>query len=279
MDFSPIIVNLIKRTSKELFKFNDKIESLKQKFSKSCPSDDELKLIIEQKVKITQVLQSTLDSLESLVTLTKNIPPILKVLKTSIKVIKLIPIPAAVPPGIGLPINIVINLSDLLNILKLFIEKGSGSIGAIPVGLKSLVNIIRHSISLLESLDALILKCLEKKAIESNTSIEEIREEFSFSEGIIESQQIEEENEEELLQQLTDGYYYKGFKLIVEKNPPIYKLSPLRIRGFKSIEDGVQSSIIELYTYGGKYSYNPKVETLINEIKSLIDLYLLTKRN
>lgn len=62
-----------------------------------------------------KVLRSTLDSIRKVPT---NLTPLLKVLDTSLKIVLNLPIPQAVPPGVGLPISVTTKYADLMHLLK-----------------------------------------------------------------------------------------------------------------------------------------------------------------
>jgi len=91
-----------------------------------------LNQIIQQKNTLQGALNTITSPLSTLETLSNTINPILTGLETAVTVIKALPIPTAVPPGIGIPVNIINGFSDALDTLKILLDKFGGPLEIIP---------------------------------------------------------------------------------------------------------------------------------------------------
>ena len=64
------------------------------------------------------------------------------IVKVTVKVIKAIPIPTSVPPGVGIPINVLTILSDSLDQLDKLLTYGKGITTVVPLLTKAVLSMI-----------------------------------------------------------------------------------------------------------------------------------------
>tara|TARA_R110000796_G_scaffold84972_3_gene184775 strand:+ start:1411 stop:2583 length:1173 start_codon:yes stop_codon:yes gene_type:complete len=120
---------------------------------------DSISSIIDSKNKISSALQSIQTPLVVLTTTATTLDNVITVVKTAVKVIKAIPIPTAIIPpsgGIGLPINVLMILSDNLDQLDKLLTYGKGVTSSVPVLTKSVIGMISKTIIKLNALDDII---------------------------------------------------------------------------------------------------------------------------
>lgn len=152
-----------------------RLGDLESKFrSTGCPKD--LKRTRNQ----LEGLQSNLNSIDNRISKFKRIPNKLKGplggLKAALKVILAIPIPQAVPPGIGIPVNITTKFADALHLVKEFIKQISDDVDAITHitdgGVGELESVQRAMRKVQFSLKA----CEIEKELNDKLSLEELEE-------------------------------------------------------------------------------------------------------
>ena len=142
--------------------------------STGCPKD--LKRTRNQ----LQGLQSNLNSIDNRISKFKRIPNKLKRpvggLKKALKLVLSIPIPQAVPPGIGIPVNITTKFADVLHLIKEFIKQISDDVDAITHitdgGFGELESVQRAMRKVQFSLKA----CEIEKELNDKLSLEELEE-------------------------------------------------------------------------------------------------------
>lgn len=151
-----------------------------------CPSD--LKRTRAKK----NSLQSAINGIDGRIGKFRNLPKKLKGpisgLKAALKIILSLPIPQAVPPGIGLPINITTKYADLLHLLKEFVRQISDDIDALnailsgPSGqLKSISRMMSNVEFALKACE--IEKALQDKIDDGTLAIEQLTELGIVDEG------------------------------------------------------------------------------------------------
>ena len=102
-------------------------------------------------------LQGALDTLRSPITtlekLADTLGKIIPTLKTVVTIIRNLPLPTAVPPGVGLPATVLNNFSNTLDIMKVTIDKIDGPISVVSDGVKEIVKVITPLLGKLKLLD------------------------------------------------------------------------------------------------------------------------------
>lgn len=94
--------------------------------------ENTLNVVITQKNTLQGALNTIITPLSTLETLSNTIGGILTGLKAAVTTIKLLPIPTSVPPGVGLPVNVINGFSVALDTLKAVIDKFGGPLEIIP---------------------------------------------------------------------------------------------------------------------------------------------------
>ena len=102
-------------------------------------------------------LQGALDTLRKPITtlekLADTLGKIIPTLKTVVTVIRNLPLPTAVPPGVGLPATVLNNFSNTLDVMKVTIDKIDGPISVVSEGVKEIVKVITPLLGKLKLLD------------------------------------------------------------------------------------------------------------------------------
>lgn len=157
-----LLVKSTTRIIKNTAKFELAIDDLIEKFSGACPPKDELLKIVEQKNQIQSALQNVLGEF-SLVNSTVNTTKgIVTSVGTAVKVIKSIPIPTSVPPGIGIPVNVITLLADSLDTLGDLVKGAKASLKIVPPVAKTVTESAQTVIDKLSQLDSVLNKCIEE---------------------------------------------------------------------------------------------------------------------
>lgn len=259
-------------------------------------TEQTLNNLLTTKNRISNVLYKTQNSLETTRKTADTISKILIGIQTGITIIKTLPIPTAYPPGVGVPMGIINTFSDVLDKLNDYVKKGKGPLSQIPKVLGEITKILQNIINKLNSLDNVILYLLQIIIIlktylkygpnATETEIQEVTNEtFSnldlSSIGNNSNININETAEEELLKCLqsnsNDPCIYKGFKLEVEYDPNNkFSFPSRRIKGYNPELNRLvyNNSVYESDNPQG-YSFSSSLETLLSEIKYVIDTYLV----
>ena len=102
-----------------------------------CPPENTLRRLRRKK----QNVENKLSSIDRRLSKIRKLPKALKIpvkgLKAALKLILTLPIPQAVPPGFGLPINLTTNYADIMHLVKEFIKQISDDIEGIEVILQT----------------------------------------------------------------------------------------------------------------------------------------------
>ena len=281
MAFDKVILGVITRTVKSTSRFNIAVNSIKTQFDNGCPAPQELTKIIQQKNQINQALTQALRALGTIQSTAGTINGILTGIDAAITSIKAIPIPSAITPlapaGIGpslIPGRIFPILADALITLRDFVKTNKGVVEQIPSAVSSIQSAIQGTINNLNSLDALISRCLNQQT--SNLT-PEAKEAYFNQIGFALTQTGNNSNsninisansilEAQLQPNSINPLIYKDFKLTLEYDSSNRFSFPSR--RIKGVNDKTRQIV---YNYGGKYSYSSSTEVLFDEIKYQID--------
>jgi hypothetical protein len=282
MAFDRIILGTITRTVKSTARFDIAINSIKTQFDNGCPTPQELNKIIQSKNQINQALTQALGALSTINATAGTINGILTGIDAAITTIKALPIPSAITPlapaGVGpslIPGRIFPILSDALIILRDFVKKNKGTVDQIPSAISSIQSSIQGTINNLNSLDALILKCLNEQT--ANLS-PEAKVAYFNEVGFALTQTGNNSNsnvnisvnsilEAQLQPNAVNPLFYRDFKLTLEyNNSNKFSFPSRRIKGVNDKTGQI------VYNYGGKYSYSSSTEVLFDEIKYQINI-------
>ena len=274
MALGTVIAGLVRNAARSLVNFELAVDPLIERLQQSCPPKVELEIIIRQKNSIATALTQTQTALNTMVQTGQTVTGIINVTDIALRVIKNLPLPTSVPPGIGIPISIINRFTDTLIKLSDLIKTNRGIVASITPAVQSLNGDIQTILGKLTQLDTLLAGCLEEQT--ANLTEEE-KEDYFTSLGInlntLDTTSDPQVNlvggqalEDSLAPNSNDPLIYKGFKLIID-NDKENKLSfPRRRIVATRITNNVQ--IV------GDYSFSSSTQILVDEVKFQIDKYL-----
>ena len=179
--FGGIVALLVKTAVKSAVKFELAIDPIIAKFKSQCPPKSELDQILKQKNQISQAITQIQTSLTSLSDTGSTIDGIVTGMKVGVAIIKALPTPSSVPPGVGIPLNIINGFSDTLDTLGILLRGFGGVTSQIAPSLEIITKTLATVSNKLSILDGLLAGCLESET-EGMTNLE--KEEFFQSLGI-----------------------------------------------------------------------------------------------
>jgi hypothetical protein len=131
------------------------INQLKDK----CPNKSQLENIITIRNQIIDSLNSIKSTVNTINSIVNPLDIIIPPLKTAISVIKLLPIPTAAPPGIGIPVGVITTASDGLEVAKTLLKQTEIQLDSFDSILSYITSTIDEILSQIALLDILINKC------------------------------------------------------------------------------------------------------------------------
>tara|TARA_R110002020_G_scaffold354443_1_gene567207 strand:+ start:3103 stop:5004 length:1902 start_codon:yes stop_codon:yes gene_type:complete len=162
MALAGFISKIVQSITRTTFQFNKTLDVLISRFKNSCPSTQELKNLIQQKNEINGALVQIEQKISTLNKVASTSEAVVTGIKAAVTIIKQLPIPTSVPPGVGIPVNIINNFSDALDNLGTIIDKEEGSLDSIPEALDLISKDVSSVITKLNDLDVALNDCLEK---------------------------------------------------------------------------------------------------------------------
>lgn len=118
---------------------------------------DEIENLINQNIKVkntlTGALNTILKPIDTISKLVSTLNKVIPTLKTVVTIIKALPIPASVPPGIGLPVSVINGFSSSLIAIDKGLSKLEGPIGAADIGIKGIQTKVKPIVGKLRELD------------------------------------------------------------------------------------------------------------------------------
>ena len=274
MALGTVIAGLVRNAARSLVNFELAVDPLIERLQQSCPPKVELEIIIRQKNSIATALTQTQTALNTMVQTGQTVTGIINVTDIALRVIKNLPLPTSVPPGVGIPISIINRFTDTLIKLSDLIKTNRGIVASITPAVQSLNGDIQTILGKLTQLDTLLAGCLEEQT--ANLTEEE-KEDYFTSLGInlntLDTTSDPQVNlvggqalEDSLAPNSNDPLIYKGFKLIID-NDKENKLSFPRRRI-------VATRIVNNVQIVGDYSFSSSTQILVDEVKFQIDKYL-----
>ena len=121
-----IVALLVKNAVKSAVKFELAIDPIIEKFENQCPPKAVLDQTIKQKNQLTNALTQIETSLSSLDKTGSTIDGIVTGVKIGVSILKALPIPSSVPPGVGIPLNVINGFSDTLDTLGVLLKEFGG---------------------------------------------------------------------------------------------------------------------------------------------------------
>ena len=162
MALAEFISKIVQSITRTTFQFNKTLDVLISRFKDACPSTQELKNLIQQKNEINGALVQIEQKISTLNKVASTSEAVVTGIKSAVTIIKQLPIPTSVPPGVGIPVNIINNFSDALDNLGTIIDKEEGSLDSIPEALDLISKDVSSVITKLNDLDVALNNCLEK---------------------------------------------------------------------------------------------------------------------
>lgn len=161
-----VVQNLVTNAVKNAVNFNVAVDPLIEQLSQSCPSKQKLDGILTKKNQLSQALTQLQTSLSTVTDTGATLDDILSGLNLAITVIKLLPIPSSVPPGVGIPLNVINGFSSGLDTLGILVKEGKGTVSQIVPAVKIITNQIAKVQDKLSQLDDLLVECLDEQVEE-----------------------------------------------------------------------------------------------------------------
>jgi hypothetical protein len=134
-----------------------KISDLKDKIS--CPTNTELSNLISRKNKLVKQINNSLKIIDNATKILGITEGVIVTLDIAFKILKNLPLPSSVPPGVGLPLNAILGVQDGKDTISKTITK----LKTANTGLLTILVIIRQTLAqllqYLSLLDTLIQQC------------------------------------------------------------------------------------------------------------------------
>jgi len=151
--------------------------------SNGCPAD--LGRLRNQINGLNNAVSGLDGKLKKFQALPNKLKPPVNGLKSALKIILAIPIPQAVPPGIGLPINITTKFADILHLIKEFIRQISDDIDGITEIVKVPTFSLNSLTRQLSKLERTLKICELEKALQDKLDSGELTFEQMVALGLI----------------------------------------------------------------------------------------------
>jgi len=268
--FGSIISTLVANAVKTTVKSSIRIDELINKLKENCPPQQELQRIINQKNQLSDTLGLVQTNLTTLTTITNTLDKIIPPIDTVITVIKSIPVPAAIG-GIGVPINLIIRLSDTLEKLKDLTQQGKVSIKGVTQAFKVISANITIVQNKLNQLDLALTLCAAQTGFTGSLSTGVSGATSNPLVNVTANQELEDR----LSLNSTNPLNYKGWRLILQTDPNnTFSFPRRRVIAQKpsSNNNGIQTLISDFgLPDSNGYSYSSDTQVLVNDIKFRID--------
>ena len=160
---SAIVANQLGRMQGALeVQVQDQIRTELNKFTNQCPNTQQLGAIIDNRNNLLNIINLFQNKTSKFSRFSSNLQSIVSTLTTILTILRSIPIPTAVPPGVGVPVALTNRYAELLFDIKRFlqlVEKDIQSINSLVNSVNPFLNTVKDS---LNSLDTLIANCTEE---------------------------------------------------------------------------------------------------------------------
>ena len=192
MALAKFISKIVESITKTTFQFNKTLDVLISQFKDTCPTTNELKALIQQKNQINNALVQIEGKIATLNKVAEGSEIAVEALSIGKTVIKQLPIPSSVPPGIGLPLSVTNNFSDALDNLGTLIDKEEASLASIPEALNLISKDVGEVITKLKELDTVLNKCLEEDPNITQEDLDSLNATTDNFVGVLTNEQLEE---------------------------------------------------------------------------------------
>lgn len=279
MGLENFLIRSITKSVKSTIKFENTLDDIISGFAEGCPPKDQLISYIQTKNQVTLALQNVNQSLNILSSVFSPVETAISILSTTVRTIKLLPAPTSVPPGIGIPLNIITTLSDTLDTIGDFLSKNKGLIKVVPEVAGQINNAIQPVLDKLNQLDGLIQFCINS-AVEGMTDAEKNQfiDQLNFSltqTGNFSDPNLNSLNNDILLDRLrpnsNNPLIYQNFRLEIQfDSQNEFSFPSRRVKATNLVRNDIQL----FNTDNNEYSYSASTQILIEEAKFRIDRYL-----
>jgi len=267
MGLEAIITPIVSSAAKSIVNFDLAVDPLIAQLQKSCPSKPELDKILAKKNQMSQALSQVQKGLTTLSDTSSTLDTILTGADIAVKVIKALPVPTSVPPGVGIPLNVINGFTSTLIKLADLIKTGKVTVGQIAPATKVMVDSIAAIQDKLSQLDGLLAKCLveqtagmtdeEKEAYFTSLGID-LKSSSTTGDGTKPGESLEDR----LSPNSTNPYVYKGYTIILDTNSGNKFSFPER----RAIGTNAEGEKIV-----GPWSYSASTQVLLDGVKFEID--------
>tara|TARA_R110002020_G_scaffold207498_1_gene413060 strand:+ start:286 stop:2286 length:2001 start_codon:yes stop_codon:yes gene_type:complete len=192
MALAGFISKIVQSITRTTFQFNKTLDVLISQFKDACPTTEELKSLINQKNQINGALVQIEGKIATLNKVAAGSEIAVEALSAGKTIIKQLPIPSSVPPGIGLPLSVTNNFSDALDNLGTLIDKEEASLESIPEALELISKDVGEVITKLNELDVVLNNCLEKDPNITQADLDDIVATTGNFVGVLTNEQLEE---------------------------------------------------------------------------------------
>ncbi len=265
MALAKFISKIVQSITKTTFQFNKTLDVLIDRFKEGCPTTKELESLVIQKNQIHGALDQINQKIATLNKVAQGSEVAVEALKAGKTVIKQLPIPSSVPPGVGLPLSVTNNLADSLDNLGTLIDKEEASLESIPEALELISNDVGEVITKLNEFDVVLNDCIEKDPGITSDSLLETTFEL---EGVLSEVDLEK------LLNTPPGLLYGDYYLRLSFPPTDTSLIKKQIiaQNKESVIDGdFYNENIPVEKLLGDESFSSSNVVLVDEMKWLID--------
>ena len=265
MALAGFISKIVQSITRTTFQFNKTLDVLIDRFKGGCPTTKELESLVQQKNQINGALNQINQKIATLNKVAQGSEVAVEALKAGKTVIKQLPIPSSVPPGVGLPLSVTNNLADSLDNLGTLIDKEEASLESIPEALELISNDVGEVITKLNEFDVVLNDCIEK---DPNITSDNLNATTFELEGILSEAELEN------ILNTPPGLLYGDYYLRLSFPPTDTSLIKKQIiaQNKESVVDGEfyneNAQVEELL---GDESFSSSNVVLVDEMKWLID--------
>jgi hypothetical protein len=223
------------------------VMAILNKFSSGCPNSKELERIIKTRSTLLKHISSFEKRVNKFSSIASTLTTTVTLVSVAIKIITSIPIPTSVPPGAGIPVNILTKFSNALVKLNKTVDKLSGDAVAITALISSIGPLLTSLKNRLNSIDLAIQQCSLGQPADLGQILATAQPpENTGSEGTPNA-----------------DYEYQGYTLEIVQDPNSPKIAPRR---FAIAKD--KSGIVR---FRGDSSFSSSTQVLLDELKFEID--------
>ena len=265
MALAGFISKIVQSITRTTFQFNKTLDVLIDRFKGGCPTTKELESLVQQKNQINGALNQINQKIATLNKVAQGSEVAVEALKAGKTVIKQLPIPSSVPPGVGLPLSVTNNLADSLDNLGTLIDKEEASLESIPEALELISNDVGEVITKLNEFDVVLNDCIEK---DPNITSDNLNATTFELEGVLSEAELEN------ILNTPPGLLYGDYYLRLSFPPTDTSLIKKQIiaQNKESVVDGEfyneNAQVEELL---GDESFSSSNTVLVDEMKWLID--------